>query len=133
VGAWDATAAATSLAAALGLAAYPSISGTHLRLGSTAPTATAAMTELSATGYTAGGLAITWATPTGSPATTSSTSSPSWANSGSSAWSVVGAEIWTTQAVPVRQFQATWAGAPVVIAPGNDFAPAAGALLLSQG
>jgi hypothetical protein len=135
VGAWDATAAAASLSAALGLAAYPSISGTHLRLGSTAPTPTAHMTELVATGYSAGGLLISWSTVTGSPAATSNSSAslPSWTNSGTSPWPLVGAEIWTTQATPVRQFQGVWAGAPLLVPPGDAFAPSASALVLSQG
>jgi hypothetical protein len=133
VGGWDATAAATSLKAALGIAAYPSISGVHLRLGSTAPTATADMTELVATGYTAGGLLVTWSAPTGSPATTANTSGPTWTNSGTIAWAVTGAEIWTTQATPVRQFQGIWAGAPLLIPPGDELAPAVGGLLIAQG
>lgn len=133
MGGWDAAAAATSLAAALGIAPYPSISGVHLRLGSTSPTATAYMTELVATGYTAGGLLVTWATPTGSPTTTSNTSVPLWTNGGTTPWSVPGAEIWTTQATPVRQFQGVWAGAPLLVPPGDEFAPAAGGLILSQG
>jgi hypothetical protein len=133
MGAWDATAAATSLSAALGLAAYPSISGTHLRLGTTAPTPTADMTELVATGYTAGGVSITWAAPTGSPAATYNTNVPAWTNSGTSAWPLVGAEIWTTQATPVRQFQGVWAGAPLQVPPGDEFAPAASSCVLSQG
>jgi hypothetical protein len=135
MGGWDSGAAATSMAAALGIAAYPSISGVHLRLGSTAPTAPTGsgyMTELVATGYTAGGLLVTWATPTGTPALTSNTSVPLWTNSGTTPWAVTGAEIWTTQATPVRQFQGVWAGAPLLIPPGDELAPAAGGLILSQ-
>lgn len=135
MGGWDAAAAATSLAAALGIAAYPSITGVHLRLGSAAPTAASPggyMTELVATGYTAGGLLVTWVMPTGNPALTSNTSVPLWTNSGTTPWSVTGAEIWTTQATPVRQFQGVWAGAPLLIPPGDEMAPSAGGLILSQ-
>jgi hypothetical protein len=132
MGGYDATAAAVSLSAALGIAAYPSISGVHLRLGSTSPTATANMTELVATGYTAGGLLVTWAAPAGYPATTSNTSVPLWTNSGTTAWAVPGAEIWTTQVSPVRQFQGIWAGAPLLIPPGDELAPSAGGLTIAQ-
>jgi hypothetical protein len=133
MGGWDASAAATSLGAALGLVTYPVITGVHLRLGGTSPTAKAHMTELVAPGYTAGGLLITWAMPAGFPATTTNTSVPLWTNGGTTQWSVPGAEIWTTQATPVRQFQGVWAGAPILVPPGDEFAPAEGALILSQG
>jgi hypothetical protein len=132
VGGWDSSAAATSLGAALGIVTYPTITGVHLRLGGTAPTATAYMAELVAAGYTAGGLLVTWAMPSGSPALTSNTSVPLWTNSGTTAWAVTGAEIWTTQVSPVRQFQSVFAGAPIIVPPGDQFAVAAGGLILSQ-
>ena len=136
MGAYDQNAAIATLKANLGLASYPSVPGTNIRLGSTAPTAlnpSGLMTELSMTGYTPGGLLITWATPTGSPAVTSNTNSPLWTNSGTTAGALTGIEIWTTNVSPLRQFQGVWAGAPIIMPPGDEYAPAVGGIVLALG
>lgn len=82
------------------------------------------MTELSGSGYTAGGSAITWNSVT--DAATSNSDTVSWTNSGS-AWSLVGLEIWDTAGTPLRHLWGTWTGEPVTVATGNTFqiAPAA--------
>lgn len=99
------------------------VTATHIRLGTNAPTATAAMTELGGgTGYTTGGASITW--NTASAAATSNSNTVSWTNSGSS-WSLVGLEIWDTAGTPLRHLFGTWTGQPITVANGNTFQLAA--------
>jgi hypothetical protein len=125
----DQTAATNLIAALLGVTAFPSVPGTHIRLGTTTPTATSDMTELTGTGYTAGGQSVTWASP--AAGVTHNSSAPSWTNSGTGAWAIVGVEIWTTNGTPVRQMFGIWAGAPITISPGNEFSVAAGGISAS--
>lgn len=92
-----------------------------IRLTTTAPTNTTAGTELSATGYTAGGTTIAFAT-----ASAGSTSGPataiSWTDSGGTSWAgIVGLEIWDSASTPVRWWYGLWSGQPIVIAAGNTF------------
>ena len=111
---------------------YTTVTATHIRLGTSAPSATANMTELGGgSGYTTGGSAITWnAVSAGAPSTTSNSSTVSWTNSGSS-WSLVGLEIWDTAGTPLRHLFGTWTGQPVAVATGNTFAVAAAAVAVS--
>jgi hypothetical protein len=95
------------------------VTGTKIRLGTNAPTATSDMSELGGgTGYTTGGASITWNTV--SAAATSNSGSVSWTNSGSN-WSLVGLEIWDTAGTPLRHLFGTWNGQPVTVATGNTF------------
>jgi hypothetical protein len=131
---WDSTTAATFLSAVLGLSSFPTVGGTHLRLGTTTPTATSHMTELVATGYTAGGMALTWASPSGNPAASHNTASLTWTNSGSTDWpDVVGGEVWTTAGTPLRLWWTVWVGAPIVVVPGDTFPVAVQAISLFEG
>ena len=111
---------------------YVTVTATHIRLGTSAPSATANMTELGGgSGYTTGGSAITWnAVSAGAPSTTSNSSTVSWTNSGSS-WSLVGLEIWDTAGTPLRHLFGTWTGQPVTVANGNTFSVAAAAIAVS--
>jgi hypothetical protein len=87
------------------------------RLGSTTPTATSNMTELTGSGYTAGGQAVTYSTPSG--ASTSNSAAISWTNGSGTAWTVNGTELWDTQGTPKRHLEGALTGAPVSVANGN--------------
>lgn len=108
---------------------YTSPGGTVATLlGTNAPTATANMTQLTGTGYTAGGTAMTFTTA--SAAATSNASTASWTNGSGSSWSIVGLEIWNTAAT-TRHLWGTWTGQPVVIANTNNFAIAAAGIAVT--
>jgi hypothetical protein len=99
----------------------------------TAPTSTTAGTELSATGYTAGGTAITFATASGGSTSGPTGSAISWTNSGGTAWTgIVGLEIWDTAGTPLRWWFGTWSGQPIVIAAGNTFSVSLNAITITQ-
>jgi hypothetical protein len=123
VGAFDQTDATNVLKAILNNTAYTTVSATKIRLGTNAPTATVNMTELTGTGYTAGGSSISW--NTASAGATSNSGSVSWTNSSGSSWSIVGLEIWDTAGTPLRHLWGTWTGQPVSVANGNTFTVAA--------
>ena len=109
---------------------YTTVTATHIRLGTSAPSATANMTELGGgTGYTTGGSAISWTTA--SAAATSNSGSVSWTNGSGGNWSIVGIEIWDTAGSPLRHFFGSWTGQPVVIANGNTFSVAAAGVAVS--
>ena len=102
---------------------YTAATTVSTRLGTNTPTATVAMTQLSGTGYTAGGTVMTWNNPSG--LATSNASTASWTNSSGGSWSIVGIEIWGNEGTPLRHLWGTWTGQPVSIANGNSFAIAA--------
>ena len=108
---------------------YPAITATKIRLGTNAPTATVNMTELSGSGYTAGGSTIAW--NAASAGATSNSGSVSWTNGGST-WSLVGLEIWDT-AGPTRHLYGTWTGQPISVAGSNTFTVAAAGVAYSLG
>lgn len=100
MGALDQTKANNTLDALLGTAAFTSVPGVHVRLMTANGSATANGTELSSTGYTAGGSAVTFgAAATG---TASSNATVTWTNGSAGSWSLTGVEIWTTDATPKR-------------------------------
>ena len=116
------------LKAELNATNYTAPTTVKTRLGTSAPTATSDMSELSGTGYTAGGTAMTF--NTASAAATSNASTATWTNSSGGNWSIVGIEIWNTAAT-VRHLWGTWTGQPVVIANTNAFAIAAAGIAVS--
>jgi hypothetical protein len=120
---FDQTDATNVLAAILNDVAYTTVAATHIRLGTTAPTATSDMTELTGgSGYTTGGSVITWnAAAAGS---TSNSNTLTWTNTGS-AWSIVGLEIWDTAGTPLRHLFGTWTGQPIAVPTGDTFQVAA--------
>ena len=96
-------------------------------LGTSAPSAGSNMTQLSSTGYSAGGTVMTF--NSASAAATSNSSTASWTNGGST-WSIVGVEIWD-HAISNRYLWGTWTGQPVSIVNGNSFAIAAAGIAIS--
>jgi hypothetical protein len=103
-----------------------------VKLTTTAPSNVTAGTELSATGYTAGGTAITFATASGGSTSGPTGSAISWTNSGGTAWTgIVGLEIWDTAGTPVRWWFGTWSGQPIVIAAGNTFSVSVSAVTVT--
>lgn len=98
----------------------------------TAPTSTTPGTELSGTGYTAGGTAIAFATASGGSTAGPTGTAITWTNSSGSAWpGVVGLELWGSEGTPVRWWFGTWSGQPIVIAAGNTFSVAVSACVVS--
>ena len=91
-------------------------------LGTSAPTATGNMTELTGTGYTTGGTVMTW--NSASAAATSNSSTASWTNGSGGAWSIVGIEVWNSGDT-TRYLFGSWTGQPISVANGNTFAVAA--------
>jgi len=130
LGAIDQTDADNIINAQLRNVAYTTVTATHIRLGTNAPTATVNMTELSSSGYTTGGSSISWNAASGG--STSNSGSVSWTNGGST-WSLVGLEIWDTAGTPLRHLYGTWTGQPVSVANGNTFTVAAAGISYSLG
>lgn len=104
-----------------------------MRLNSTASTASAAGTELTGSGYTAGGLSITTASTASSAG--SSVSLPnvsgglSWINGSGSAWSIVSLDL--TSGAGVRAWFGLFTGQPISVANGNTFNVAQNAVTCS--
>ncbi len=108
------------------------LTGLKLRLMINAPTATVDGTQLSGSGYTAGGSAVDWGTSTGTStgAIITNTNTISWTNgSASNTWTIVGAELWDY--TPTRKCYGIWNGQPYVIGPGSTFQVASGGLSIS--
>lgn len=127
---FDATDANRVLSAELFATNYTAATTVSTRLGTNTPTAGVNMTELSGTGYTAGGTAMTFNNPSG--AATSNASTASWTNGSTvTTWSIVGIEIWGNEGTKLRHLWGTWTGQPVSIAPGNSFAIAAAGISVS--
>lgn len=109
-----------------------STSAMKVRLNSTASTASAAGTELSGTGYTAGGTALgtaSTASSAGSPVTFPAGSALSWTNGSGGAWSIVSWDL--TDNAGVRVWYANFNGQPVAVANGNTFQVAVGGISVS--
>ena len=103
-----------------------------LRLNSTLSTASAAGTELTGTGYTAGGTAITTASTAssaGSAVTLPKTTALSWTNGSGGNWSIASLDL--TSGAGVRAWFGPFTGQPVVVANGNIFQIAADAVSVS--
>jgi hypothetical protein len=127
---FDQVDAGNVLAVILTATPYTTVSATHIRLGTTAPSATVNMTELGGgTGYTTGGSAISWNAI--SAAATSNSGSVSWTNASGGNWSLVGLEIWDTAGTPLRHLFGSWTGQPVSVGNGNTFLVNAAAIAVS--
>ena len=124
----DQTQAGSLLNAVLRQASAASTTGIKLRLGTTAPTATSNMSELSSSGYTTGGTVMTF--NAASAAATSNSSTASWTNGGST-WSLVGLELWDEAGSPLRWMFGSWTGQPISVVNGNSFAIAAAGVAIS--
>jgi len=101
--------------------------GFRIRLDSGTSTAAAAGTEITGTGYTAGGQTST--APFANPATLASpsvvtiphTAVLSWTNGSGSGWSIQSLDLNDGAGSPVRTMYGNWNGAPVAVANGNTF------------
>jgi len=99
-----------------------------LKLTSTASTGASSGTEITGSGYTAGGTAFS-----GTPTTSSGGADVlipfaviTWTNASGGAWSIVSLEI--TDGAPARVWYGNWNGQPVSVANGNTFQVAVGAI-----
>jgi hypothetical protein len=106
--------------------------GFKVRLDSTAPSASAAGTELTGSGYTTGGQTSTApfasTSASGSAVTIPHTAVLSWTNGGT-AWSIVGLDL--TDGAGVRTYFGNWNGQPIGVANGNTFQVALDAISIS--
>lgn len=101
--------------------------GFRIRLDSGTATAAAAGTELTGTGYTAGGQ--TSSAPFANPATLASpsvvtiphTAVLTWTNGSGSGWSIQSLDLQDGAGTPVRTMYGNWNGAPIAVANGNTF------------
>lgn len=103
-----------------------------IKLTSTLSTASASGTELTGTGYSAGGTAFSTASTVssaGSAVTCPKTTAISWTNASGGAWSIVSGELTDSAALRVWFFPFT--GQPVSVANGNTFQIAADAISIS--
>jgi hypothetical protein len=113
---------------ATGLAASPM----KVRLNSAASTASAAGTEITGSGYVAGGTAVpaaSAASSAGSAVTVPATSALSWTNASGGAWSIVSFDL--TDSAGVRAWFGNFTGQPVSVANGNTFQIAVAGISLS--
>jgi hypothetical protein len=100
-----------------------------LLLTSTASSASASGTELTGTGYTAGGTAFgtaSTASSGGSGVTFPAGSAISWTNGSGGNWTIQSGEV--RDSAGVRTYFWNWTGAPVTVANGNTFQVAVGAV-----
>ena len=126
---FDQTDAGRVLNAELTAVNYTAATTVKTRLGTSAPTATANMTELTGTGYTAGGTVMTF--NSASAAATSNSSTASWTNGSGGNWTIVGLEVWGNEGTPLRHLFGSWTGQPITIANGNTFQVAAAGIAIS--
>jgi hypothetical protein len=125
---FDQTTASNLLNAILHNNSFTTSATVKTLLGTSAPTATANMTELTGTGYTTGGTVMTW--NSASAAATSNASTASWTNGSGGSWSIVGIEVWNS-ADSVRYLFGSWTGQPISVANGNTFSVAAAGVAVS--
>jgi hypothetical protein len=93
-----------------------------VRLNSTSSTASAQGTQLTGTGYTAGGTAVpaaSTASSSGSNVTLPATSALSWTNGSGGSWSIQSFDL--TDSAAARSWFGDFNGAPVSVANGNTF------------
>lgn len=103
-------------------------SAMKLKLTSTLSTGSASGTEITGSGYTAGGTAFAsqcTASSAGSNVTMPAVAAMSWTNGGS-AWSIVSLEV--TDSAALRVWWGAWSGQPIAVANGNTFQVAVAAI-----
>jgi hypothetical protein len=111
--------------------AFTALAGSpmKLRLNSTSSTAATAGTQLTGTGYTAGGQnvpAASSASASGSNVTLPATSALSWTNTSGGSWSIVSWDL--TDSAGTRAWFGDFNGQPITIANGNTFQVAVGGI-----
>jgi hypothetical protein len=105
-----------------------------MKLTTTTPTASTVGTELIATGYTAGGQAISFGTASAGSASGPVSTAISWTNTaGSGSWTgILGLELWDTASTALRWWFGSWSGGTaIVIAAGNTFSVSVGAVTVT--
>jgi hypothetical protein len=105
-------------------------SAMKLKLTSTASTGSASGTELTGTGYTAGGTVMpgaSTASSSGSNVTLPHTAAISWTNGSGGNWTIVSLELQDNNAT-TRVWYGNWNGQPITVANGNTFQVAADAI-----
>lgn len=113
--------------------------GFRVALASSAPTGSSAGTEITGTGYTAGGqtstapFASTATTATPSVVTIPHTAVLSWTNGSGGAWSIVGINLNDGAGTPVRTMFGNWNGQPISVAISNTFSVAVDAVTAQDG
>ena len=101
------------------------------RLDSTVPTASAAGTQLTGSGYTAGGSAMGQSTASSAgSAVTIPAAATSWTNGSGSPWSIAGLDV--TDAAAARTWFGAFTGQPIAIANTNTFQVAANGVSVSD-
>lgn len=113
---------------------FTAVGGTAMkvRLNSTASTPSAAGTEISGSGYTAGGTAVpgaSTASSAGSSVTLPHTGALTWTNNSGSSWSIVSLDV--TSSAATRTWFGNFTGQPISVANGNSFQIAADAVTVS--
>jgi hypothetical protein len=107
--------------------------GFKVRLNSTASTASAAGTELTGSGYVAGGQTSTApfasTSSAGSAVTIPNTALLTWTNASGGAWSIVSLDL--NDGVAVRTWFGNFTGQPISVANGNTFQIAVNAISIS--
>lgn len=109
-----------------------SASAMKVRLNSATSSASAAGTELTGTGYTSGGQALSTqssASSGGSGVTLPATSALTWTNSSGGAWSIVGFDLTDNSAA--RTWFGTFTGQPISVANGNQFSIPVGGISIN--
>jgi hypothetical protein len=110
------------LNAILGTSSLTAFSGSaNLRLTTSAPTASTPGTELSGTGYTAGGSVIAFSSASSQASAGPTGSALQWTNGSGSSWSIVGYEVYDSAGTPVQWLWGTFTGQPITVANGNIF------------
>lgn len=125
---FDQTTAGNILNAILHNNSFTTAATVNTLLGTSAPTATSNMTQLTGTGYTTGGTVMTF--NAASAAATSNSSTATWTNGSGGTWSIVGVEVWD-HAIATRYLFGSWTGQPISVANGNAFAVAAAGVAVS--
>jgi len=113
---------------------FTALGGTAMkvRLNSGTSTASAAGTELTGTGYVAGGTAVpaaSAASSAGSAVTLPATSALSWTNGSGGAWSIQSMDL--TSSAGTRAWWGNFTGAPIAVANGNTFQVAVAGISIS--
>ena len=113
---------------------FSALGGTAMkvRLNSGTSTASAAGTELTGTGYTAGGTVVpaaSTASSAGSAVTLPASSALSWTNGSGGSWSIQSMDL--TSSAGTRAWFGNFTGAPISVANGNIFQIAVGAVSVS--
>lgn len=104
-------------------------SAMKVRLNSTSSSASANGTQLTGTGYTAGGTAVpaaSSASSSGSNVTLPASSALSWTNGSGGSWSIVSFDL--TDSAAARSWFGDFNGQPISIANGNTFTIAVGGI-----